>query len=102
MDPTATGAHYPLSQAYTALGDAAKAGEHLRLRRNRDIVPADPLMDEVNELLESPQTLRDAGHPRARSAGLANRGGVFPQRARADARQPVAALSTGDDDEPDG
>ena len=61
QDPTATGAHYPLSQAYTALGDSAKAGEHLRQRRNRDIVPADPLMDAVNELLESPQNYETLG-----------------------------------------
>jgi tetratricopeptide (TPR) repeat protein len=61
IDPTATGAHYPLSQAYSALGDTAKAGEHLRLRQNRDIIPTDPLMTELDQLLQSPQTFETLG-----------------------------------------
>lgn len=61
IDPTATGAHYPLSQAYTAIGDSAKAGEHLRLRQNRDIIPTDPLMTEIDQLLQSPQTFETLG-----------------------------------------
>jgi len=61
IDPTATGVHYPLSQAYSALGDTAKAGEHLRLRQNRDIIPTDPLMTEIEQLLQSPQTFETLG-----------------------------------------
>lgn len=61
IDPTATGVHYPLSQAYTAVGDTAKAGEHLRLRQNRDIIPTDPLMTELEQLLQSPQTFETLG-----------------------------------------
>jgi tetratricopeptide (TPR) repeat protein len=61
IDPTATGVHYPLSQAYSALGDTAKAGAHLRLRQNRDIIPTDPLMTEIEQLLQSPQTFETLG-----------------------------------------
>jgi tetratricopeptide (TPR) repeat protein len=61
LNPNAGDAHYPLSLAYTALGDSAKAGEHLRLRRSQKIQPADPLMAEIDELLESPQTYETLG-----------------------------------------
>ncbi len=61
LDPAAGDAHYPLSLAYTALGDKAKADEHLRLRRNRKIEPADPLMRELDSLLQSPQTYETQG-----------------------------------------
>jgi tetratricopeptide (TPR) repeat protein len=89
LDPTATGAHYPLAGLHGAWR-CAKAGEHLRQRRNRDIVPADPLMDAVNELLESAQNYetliraldRQNMEPRPR----------ISEKAGVDAGQPVAAL----------
>jgi tetratricopeptide (TPR) repeat protein len=61
MNPKAADAHYPLSLAYTALGNSAKASEHLRLRRSQGIRPADPLMAELDALLESPQTYETLG-----------------------------------------
>lgn len=61
VDPKAVGAHYPLSLAYAALGDSTKAGEHLRQRRNREILPADPLMVEIEQLLQSPQAYETLG-----------------------------------------
>ena len=60
-DPKAASAHYPLSQAYTALGETTKAADHLRQRANHDILPADPLMVEIEGLLESPQTYETQG-----------------------------------------
>lgn len=60
-DPKAAAVHYPLSLAYTALGDRTKADEHLRQRANYDILPADPLMVELETLLESPQTYETQG-----------------------------------------
>ncbi len=60
-DPTAAGVHYPLSQAYSALGDTRRAAEHLQQRRERDILPADPLMVELERLVESPQTYETLG-----------------------------------------
>ena len=66
LNPKATAAHYPLSQAYAALGDTAKSAEHLRLRRDGRIAPRDTLMVELDSLLESPQTYREPRHPEAR------------------------------------
>lgn len=60
-DPGAAGAHYPLSLAYAALGDTKKAAAHLRLRANHEILPADPLLVELDALLESPQTYESRG-----------------------------------------
>ena len=61
LDPDAAGAHYPLSQAYSELGETARANEHLRQRRERDILPADPLMVELDTLVNSPQTYETLG-----------------------------------------
>ncbi len=60
-DPKAASVHYPLSLAYRALGDTAKAEEHLRLRANHEILPADPLMVDLEGLLESSQTYETQG-----------------------------------------
>jgi tetratricopeptide (TPR) repeat protein len=60
-DATAAAVHYPLSLAYRALGDKAKAEQHLRLRREHEILPADPLMVELDSLLDSPQTYERLG-----------------------------------------
>ena len=60
-DPEAAGAHYPLGLAYRGLGDAAKAEAQLRQRKNHEILPADPLIVELEELLDSPQTYESRG-----------------------------------------
>ncbi|MBI3403296.1 MAG: tetratricopeptide repeat protein [Acidobacteria bacterium] len=60
-DPNAAGAHYPLGMAYRGLGDSKKAEAQLRLRKNRDILPADPLIVEIEELLESPTAYEARG-----------------------------------------
>jgi tetratricopeptide (TPR) repeat protein len=60
-DPQAAGAHYPLALAYSGLGDARNADLHLKQRREHDILPADPLMVEIDQLLESAQTFEKLG-----------------------------------------
>lgn len=45
--------HYPLALSYRALGETAKAERHLRQRGDVEILPADPLMGELRELLRS-------------------------------------------------
>ena len=60
-DPEAAGAHYPLGMAYRGLGDLTKAEAHLRLRKDREILPADPLMVDLEEVLESPQAYESRG-----------------------------------------
>lgn len=61
QDPEAASAHYPLAMAYQGLGDVKNAETHLRLRADHKILPADPLMVELDELLESPQAYESRG-----------------------------------------
>jgi len=61
QDSEAAAAHYPLAMAYRGLGDLAKADNHLRQRADHQILPADPLMVELDELLESPQAYESRG-----------------------------------------
>lgn len=61
MDPEAAGIHYPLAMAYRGLGESKNAEVHLRQRREKDILPADPLMVELDGLLQSPQTYETLG-----------------------------------------
>ena len=51
--PQATRLHYPLALAYRGLGNRAKAEEHLRLRGDVDLPPADPLLAEISGLLQN-------------------------------------------------
>jgi tetratricopeptide (TPR) repeat protein len=53
VDPQAAVIHYPLALAYRGLGEAAKADAHMRRRSPGEIRPADPLMQELETLLES-------------------------------------------------
>lgn len=53
LNTQAASIHYPLAMAYRGLGEAEKAEAHLRQRGDFDILPADPLMQELKELLQS-------------------------------------------------
>lgn len=48
--PDAARLHYPLAQAYRALGDGARAAEHLARAGQVGLRPADPLVDELASL----------------------------------------------------
>ena len=61
LEPSATAAHYPLGQAYVRLDDMDRAEMHLRQREAADIRPADPLMDALDDLLESAQAYETRG-----------------------------------------
>ena len=61
IDPQAVGAHYPLSLAYKAVGDEPRARFHLDRRQERPVSPPDPLMAELDILLESPQRYETQG-----------------------------------------
>jgi tetratricopeptide (TPR) repeat protein len=61
VDPEAAAVHYPLATAYSALGDQKKAELHLKQREDHEILPADPLMVDLEELLESPQAYESRG-----------------------------------------
>jgi tetratricopeptide (TPR) repeat protein len=68
ISPQGSSVHYPLALAYRAQGQTAKAEAHLRLRGDSEILPADPLMDAVRELLQSPVSYEIRG-TRALNAG---------------------------------
>jgi tetratricopeptide (TPR) repeat protein len=53
IDPKAAAIHYPLAMAYRAMGNVEQAETHLKQRNPGDVLPPDPLMDQLNALLES-------------------------------------------------
>ena len=54
IDSRQAAIHYPLAMAYRGLGQQDKADAHLRLRAPGTIRPSDPLMSELETILESP------------------------------------------------
>lgn len=80
LDPTAAAAHYPLGMAYRALGDEARAAAHLRRRQGAALRPADPLMADVDALIESARAYEARGNEAldreewSAAAGLFRRG----------------------------
>ena len=59
---SAVGIHYPLALAYRGLGNLEQAEAHLQQRADVGILPADPLMEQLDELLESPQAYQERGN----------------------------------------
>ena len=53
LNPREAAIHYPLAMAYRGLGDDARAEAHIRLRGPGTTRPADPLMFELETMLES-------------------------------------------------
>jgi tetratricopeptide (TPR) repeat protein len=53
LNPRESAIHYPLAMAYRGLGQEDKAEAHIRLRGPGAIRPADPLMFELETMLES-------------------------------------------------
>jgi tetratricopeptide (TPR) repeat protein len=53
LETRAVNVHYPLALAYRALGEKAKVEVHLRQRGDFEILPVDPLMDQLREVLRS-------------------------------------------------
>ena len=50
LSTQAVNVHYPLALAYRGLGETAKAEAHLRQRSDSEILPADPLMQELQDV----------------------------------------------------
>lgn len=75
LDPRATSIHYPLAMAYRGLGNAGQAEAHLAEQGKVDPRAVDPLMREIDTLLESPEAYNirggaelEAGHWNAAAA----------------------------------
>jgi tetratricopeptide (TPR) repeat protein len=61
LDPRATSVHYPLAMAYRGLGDLPQAEAHLARQGDVEARPVDPLMREIDELLQSPEAYNVRG-----------------------------------------
>jgi tetratricopeptide (TPR) repeat protein len=61
LDPRATAIHYPLAMAYRGRGDLGRAEDHLAKRGDVDTRPTDPLMRELDDLLESAEAYNVRG-----------------------------------------
>jgi len=68
LTPHATAIHYPLAMAARGLGDLPKAEVHLRQQGHLEPRPPDPLMDDIDGLLESAEAY-DVRGGRALDAG---------------------------------
>ncbi len=93
--PRATAAHYPLAMAYRGLGDVAKAEAHLKLQGKDDPRPPDPLMGEIDTLIQTPEAYNVRGGQAldARPVGPGRR--ELPQRARDRSGRRLAAPPAG-------
>jgi tetratricopeptide (TPR) repeat protein len=60
-EPGATAIHYPLAMAYRGLGDLAKAEAHLARQGDLEARPPDPLMRDLDVLLQSPEAYNVRG-----------------------------------------
>ena len=60
-DPTAVAAHYPLGMAYRGMGETGRAERHLEQRQDAGLGPHDPLMIELDALLDSPRAHETRG-----------------------------------------
>jgi tetratricopeptide (TPR) repeat protein len=60
--PQGAAVHYPLAMAYRGLGELDKAEAHLRQRDDIPVLPPDPLMEELGELVESSVTYELRGN----------------------------------------
>jgi tetratricopeptide (TPR) repeat protein len=80
IEPRASGLHYSLAMAYRGLGDASRAQAHLSLKGDIEPRPPDPLMWELDDLLESAQAYNARG-ARALAAGDGKAAAGFFRRA---------------------
>ena len=60
-EPRATAVHYPLAMAYRGLNDVERAETHLKLQGKDDPRPADPLMGEIDTLIQTPEAYNVRG-----------------------------------------
>jgi tetratricopeptide (TPR) repeat protein len=61
LDPLATAVQYPLAMAYRGVGDLVQAEAHLARRGDTEPRTADPLMRELDDLLQSPEAYNVRG-----------------------------------------
>ena len=61
LEPLATAIHYPLAMAYRGLGKLTEARAHLALQGDVDARPSDPLMQQLDDLLQTAEAYNVRG-----------------------------------------
>ena len=61
LEPKASAAHYPLAMAYRGLGNTTRAQEELRQQGDIEPRPPDPVMRELDAVLQSPESYNVRG-----------------------------------------
>ena len=95
LDPRATATHYPLGMAYRGLGDVKRAQAHLEQRGDVTIRPVDPLMDELDGILESPRAYDLRGGRLLETGDWANAATQFRKGLELDPSNPALRLRLG-------
>lgn len=95
IDPRATTIHYPLGMAYRGLGNAKLAQAHLEQQGDVKVRPADPLMDALDEILESPRAYDIRGGRSLETGEWADAAAQFRKGLELDPASPVLRLRLG-------
>jgi tetratricopeptide (TPR) repeat protein len=95
IDPRATATHYPLGMAYRGLGNAKRAQTHLEQQGDVKVRPADPLMDALDIVLESPQAYDIRGGRSLETGEWADAAAQFRKGLELDPASPVLRLRLG-------
>lgn len=95
LDPRASATHYPLGIAYRGLGNAALAQAHLEQPGDVKVRPADPLMDALDEILESPRAYDIRGGRSLETGDWADAAAKFRKGLDLDPASPVLRLRLG-------
>ena len=92
-DSGAAAAHYPLGLAYRGLGRVADAQTHLRRRSQAEILPPDPLIDALSELVETADAHYGLGIEAGRVGDWMEAVAQFRRALTLDPRHAPAALN---------
>ena len=95
LDSRATATHYPLAMAYRGLGNTALAQAHLERKGDVKIQPVDPLMAELNEVLESPRAYDIRGGRSLETGDWADAAAQFRKGLALEPSDPVLRLRLG-------
>ncbi len=95
LDPRATATHYPLGMAYRGLGNAPLAQAHLERQGEVKIQPVDPLMAELDEILESPRAYDLRGGRSLETGDWAGAASHFRKGLELDPDNPALRLRLG-------
>lgn len=103
LNPKGTVIHYPLAMAYRGVGDMTRADAHLRQRGDVKVDPPDPLMEELQGLVQTAQVFERRGFAaigqgdwKAAAAHFRQAAALAPQNALVRLNLGTALLRTGD------